>query len=448
MQEIKRYIDTHFDETLKNIIKIINIPSIKGVATTVAPFGVSVASALTETLEIAQKLGFKTVNLDNYIGYAEYGDGKEYIAVLGHLDVVPINNLEKWNTPPFNATIIGDELYGRGALDDKSPIISSLFSLKALVECEKGFKGRVRIIFGTNEESGDSDIKYYLAHEKPPKYCFTPDGRFPVIYAEKGIYTFKFEFEKNKKSSLISIKAGNRSNVIPDECIAVLENSPIISEKVKDNFEMVENKIVIKTFGKSGHASHPECGDNALIKMYEMLDKILPQDDGFKPFISFISKYFKDYYGEKIGVDYENELGKLTINPAITEIENNRIFVKFNMRYPYSEKYCFEEQFENIAKKEKIIFTKNNHNPPLYYSKNSTLVKKLQKVYNDITKRMEEPSAVSGGTYAKLMPNTVAFGPNYKEFVGNIHAPNEHINLTMLKESMLIYAMAIYELSK
>lgn len=39
------------------------------------------------SLDIAQNLGYRTVNMNNYIGYAEYGEGDDYIAILGHVDV-------------------------------------------------------------------------------------------------------------------------------------------------------------------------------------------------------------------------------------------------------------------------------------------------------------------------------------------------------------------------
>lgn len=50
-----------------------------------------------------KKLGFKVVNLDGHVGYAEYGDGEEYVAALGHLDVVPEG--DDWIYPAYGAEI-------------------------------------------------------------------------------------------------------------------------------------------------------------------------------------------------------------------------------------------------------------------------------------------------------------------------------------------------------
>ena len=187
--KIKEYIDSNFNKVLADIIEILKIKTVKEDATCDAPFGKNLKYGLEKTLELAKRLGFKTKNLDNYVGYAEIGEGEEYIAILGHIDVVPEGDISKWSVDPYGGEIIDNCLVARGAIDNKGPIISSLYSIKAILEENPNFNKRVRVIFGTNEESGDEDIKYYLAHEKAPKYAFTPDGRFPVIFSEKGIYS-------------------------------------------------------------------------------------------------------------------------------------------------------------------------------------------------------------------------------------------------------------------
>ena len=158
--EIREYIDNNFQETLESVKKIIRIKTVKGERTKDAPFGENLKYALEEVLSIAASLGFKTVNLDNYIGYAEVGSGEDYIAILGHIDVVPEGDVSKWTVDPYSATIKENMLISRGAIDNKAPIISALFAIKALVETNPNFNKKVRIIFGTNEESGDEDIKY------------------------------------------------------------------------------------------------------------------------------------------------------------------------------------------------------------------------------------------------------------------------------------------------
>ena len=430
---IKEYIENNFEKILSDIVEIIKIKTVKEKATGDAPFGKNLKYGLEKTLEIAKKLGFRVKNLDNYVGYAEIGEGDEYIAILGHIDVVPEGDISKWSVNPYGGEIRDNLLIARGAIDNKGPIISSLYSIKAILEENPGFNKRVRIIFGTNEESGDEDIKYYLACEKAPKYAFTPDGRFPVIFSEKGIYTFSFRKMINwNKTEVLEIEAGTRSNVVPELGRIVFKNSILprldkglesVGKISKCSFNVKNNGDKVEVFidGKAAHASSPERGINSILGMYLFL-----------------------------GIESENkETGDLTISAGITKRIDDFISVKFNIRYPVSTtEKILDETLGKRAKENRVIFFKENHNPTLYFSKDSVLVKTLQDTYREITGRDEEPAALGGGTYAKLMPNTVAFGPNYKEFKGNPHSFDECMDLNMLKIGIEIYAKAVLRLSE
>ena len=97
-----------------------------------APFGKPTLDALNTFLKLAAGYGFKTKNVDNYCGYVEYGSGKQMVALLSHLDVVPAGDPATWNTPPFKLTVKDDVMYGRGTVDDKGPLVLALHVLKAL----------------------------------------------------------------------------------------------------------------------------------------------------------------------------------------------------------------------------------------------------------------------------------------------------------------------------
>jgi succinyl-diaminopimelate desuccinylase len=163
---------------------LVRLPSVRGEAEPGYPFGRDIGLTLERALEIAQTLGFRVVNLDGYMGYAEYGQGKDHIAILGHLDVVPAG--ESWNHDPFGGEIDQGQLFGRGTLDDKGPTLAALFALKAVAQSGISLSHRVRVIFGTCEETTWEDIPYYLKREPLPSWGFTPDGNFPLIHAEKG----------------------------------------------------------------------------------------------------------------------------------------------------------------------------------------------------------------------------------------------------------------------
>lgn len=78
---IKEEIHALSDEMLEKLERLVVIPSIEGEPIEGKPFGEAPAKALEEGLRIADELGFKTVNLDNYCGYAEMGEGEEIIEI-------------------------------------------------------------------------------------------------------------------------------------------------------------------------------------------------------------------------------------------------------------------------------------------------------------------------------------------------------------------------------
>ena len=89
MMELQTYIRAHADDLLKDLATLIQIPSVEGEPAPDAPYGSEVARCLHETLALCEKLGFRTVNMDNRVGWCEYGEGDEMIAVLGHLMLCP-----------------------------------------------------------------------------------------------------------------------------------------------------------------------------------------------------------------------------------------------------------------------------------------------------------------------------------------------------------------------
>lgn len=366
-------IDEYKEELLKSIIEVVNIPSVKDEPKANAPFGEGAKKALLKALEIAEDLGFKTNNLDNYIGYAQYGEGEDYIGVLGHLDVVPVG--EGWKFPPFSGHIEDERIYGRGVLDNKGPILSALYALYAIKESGLKLNRPVRIIFGTDEESGFNDIPYYLKKEEPPIMGFTPDCKYPVVYGERGRANIQFEIDYNDKSY----------------------------EKATSEFFNFLNDYIL---------SSKSCGDRLDI----------------------------DFSDEKFGV---MEMRNYNIH-----IKDSKLLFNISLSYPAIV------SIDEILKKIKSKLSKNmklnlllNYNP-VKFDKDSFLVKSLQKAYEEVTKLDGAPVTTTGGTYAKIMPNIVPFGPSFPGQKGISHNPNEYMDIEDIMLNSKIFAQAIYNLAK
>ena len=125
--KLNEYVLLKQDDMIKCLQENLQIASVQDESAPDAPYGTSVKECLQHILSAANKLGFKTVNVDNHLGWCEYGEGEEMIAVLGHLDVVPAG--DGWTCDPFGGEIKDGKIWGRGTTDDKGPTIAALYAL-------------------------------------------------------------------------------------------------------------------------------------------------------------------------------------------------------------------------------------------------------------------------------------------------------------------------------
>ena len=95
-----------------------------------------------------------------------------------------------------------------------------------------------------------------------------------------------------------------------------------------------------------------------------------------------------------------------------------------------------------------FVKEKELHKPKLYIPADSDLVKILLKVYKDHTGIEGKPVAIGGGTYAKALPNILAFGPIFPGDEVREHKPDEFIEIPKLMKNAQIIASAMYEMAK
>ena len=121
-------VDSYKDDMLEDLRGFIAIPSISSDIP-------KVREALDYGLLLSRGMGMNSYSvLDGQVGVIELADGDETLGILTHVDVVPPDDMEDWDTPPFEMTIKDGRAYGRGTLDDKGMIIASLYAMKAVRE--------------------------------------------------------------------------------------------------------------------------------------------------------------------------------------------------------------------------------------------------------------------------------------------------------------------------
>ncbi len=449
--KIKRYINAHEAEMHDALAELIRIPSVEGASGEGMPFGKDVRAALDKTLEIADTLGFKTRNLDGYIGFADYGEGDEMLGIMMHLDVVPAGS--GWKHDPYGAEIVDGRMYGRGTQDDKGPVISALYALAAVKSLGVKLSKKVRLLFGCDEESGWLDMDYYKKHEQMPDMAFSPDAEYPVVNSEKGILHLKLSHQLNR--SALRLSAGTMTNVIPGEATAsvpfdILGYTGIINDALAGTgcrFVRGEDDHTLIIKGLGGHASTPQLGKNALQAMLRVLSS-LPLDESDSSMVLLLSSRFGlDMHGESIGMNISDERsGKLTLVPATIDWTGCSVSMTVDIRYPLSADYqkLTEHFASNFPGFDVAI---ESHNPPHYVSPDSKLVSALLGVYEHCTGLKPHTLAIGGGTYARAIPNAVTFGCQFPGAPSLMHMPDEYIELSELALNAKIIANAILALA-
>lgn len=450
---MKEYIESKKDEIIQELKNIISFKSIsEETGNPDSPFGEECKKVLEYVLELGERLGFKTKNIDGYCGYIELGEGEEMVGVIGHLDVVPANIEDGWKSNPFIAEERDGKIYGRGAIDDKGPIIASLYAMKAIKEKMKINK-RIRIILGLNEEKNWKCINHYKQNEEIPTIGFSPDADFPCIYAEKGIVTIKLEHEfVLQDCEILEISTGNNAiNVVPKYCMMKIKiNNPKYYQKFESNndvhVERISNDTIkLVAYGKAAHSAHPNMGENAIVKLLRYL-KGNWYIDKLEEIGAFEIESPKCFGGQET-ID---ESGVLTSNIAKMKYENGRLILYTNLRVPVNtnldeiKNYC-----ENIKTNvDGLEYSMENINTKLYIDKDSYLVKTLTDIFNNETGLNEKPIAIGGGTYARAFKNCVSFGMNMPGDPDMCHQVDEFVDIDKLILGSKIYAKAMYELAK
>jgi succinyl-diaminopimelate desuccinylase len=462
VQTLHAWIDSHQDDIVTALQGVLRIPSVKADAAPNAPFGQPCRDALDYTLALCQQLGFRTKDVEGYAGHAEFGDGPEYVAALGHLDVVPEG--DGWTNPPYSAHLQDGYIYARGSSDDKGPTYAALFAAKALLDSGLPLKRRVRLIFGCDEESGFGCVHHYfdVTKEERPVAGFTPDAGFPLIYAEKGIANLTFEKKLSANDSglcIASARGGLRPNMVPEYAEATLTGSndqlaraaALLDNYWDRNVTLTPGATTLKVVasGKSAHGSRPTLGDNAVARLARALATLgLPDTAQWLQWTSDTV----DPTGQALGIAHTDDVaGPLTSNLGILELAGDTVRLTYNIRYPVTwNKDALIAANQLIREKEGWTLAEVHDQPPLYVPLDKEPVVTLLRIYRETTGDTEsQPETTGGGTYARATPHIVAYGPGFPHSQdGPAHELDERIAVQTILDAAKIYAQAFYELAR
>lgn len=432
------------EQFLNSLQTIISYPSVLNEGENGTPFGQAIQDVLEKTLELARELGFQTyIDPEGYYGYAEIGQGEELLAVLCHLDVVPAGDLKDWQTPPFEATIVGDYLVGRGVQDDKGPSLAALYAVKSLLDDGIQFTKRIRFIFGTDEETLWRCMNRYNQIEEQANLGFAPDSSFPLTYAEKGLLQVKLHGPGWED---LPLQAGQALNVVPDKATYAghrLEELLPVLDQSEVQYSQTEDSVTV--LGVSKHSKDAAEGVNAIVGLAESLSLIQPH-----PALLFIADAVgEDATGEALfGPISDEPSGDLSFNLATLVIDQEQSEIGIDIRIPVlADKDALVARLQEIAASYQLEYEEFDYLAPLYVPLDSPLVSSLMAVYQEETGDKTPAMSSGGATFARTMGNCVAFGALFPGAEQTEHQANERAKIDDLYAAMEIYREAIQRLA-
>lgn len=460
------WISAHRQEFIEEIQTWARIPSVSraDLAEPGAPFGPECRRVLETALERGRHYGFETVNHDGYAGSIYMGDYADSLGVIGHLDVVPVG--DGWIYPQFGATYLPeyDALVGRGVGDNKGPAVAGLFAMRMLRDFGWPLRHGLRLICGLSEETGMQDmVELGKRGVVFPKTSLVPDAGFPVNYGQKG--SVDAEISADCRGTLTAFDSGTVRNVIPDraECVLALEAGAVAAAldgldgelRARITSEPCEGGTRVVAHGKPGHAASPDGGINAIALLTRALDEAALLTGSCADAIRNLKELTADSYGESEGVAFSDDIsGKLTLVYGVAHLRDGVLTVSVDCRssIKIDQEWLLATLKADWARRGYSI-VRISHTKPFYIPKDDARVVALQQLYKDITGRDDEPYTMGGGTYSRVVPNAISYGPgipgddNVKVFLpeghGGAHGMDEVLYIDKVIACMRIYVAAL-----
>ncbi|HJU83581.1 MAG TPA: M20/M25/M40 family metallo-hydrolase, partial [Holophagaceae bacterium] len=394
-------------------------------------------------------------------------DGKPapVLGLVVHGDVQPVD--DHWTIPPFQGAVKDGYVLGRGAADDKGPLVQALLAMKALQEAGAPRTYTIRLMVGSDEESTNLDIADYLKTHAAPDFSLVLDSGFPVVVGEKAWNALTVETALDVRGaarvSVKSFKAGLAPSIVPDLATVELQaeggdqaklmglmkelsgkplapgfrispdHAPVSNSR--DSSVQVDEKgskapspeypghetltSSLTVHGKAAHAGvNAEGGRNALVALADLVTDELPAG-GAKDLLAFVRIAGQDLTGTGLGLTQVDPVfGKATVVPSLLQMEpDGKAKLTINIRTTPAlsgealKAHLFAQVAAFNAKTGAHLVPGGFFgDTPLAFDPQSKLVKRLLAAYERGTGKAEPPAISGGGTYAKRLPRAIAFG--------------------------------------
>jgi acetylornithine deacetylase/succinyl-diaminopimelate desuccinylase-like protein len=203
--EALEYARSHRDSFLKELEAFLRIPSVS----TQDEHKSDIERAAAWLRDRMVKAGFSEAEVMPTSGHpVVYGAWTEAdaeaptILIYGHYDVQPPDPVDLWETPPFEPTVVGEDVFARGASDDKGQLYTHVKAVEAFIESQGGLPVNVKCIFEGEEECGSPSLEPFI-HEHQDLLAadvavisdtgFVREGVPSIVYGLRGLAYLEVE---------------------------------------------------------------------------------------------------------------------------------------------------------------------------------------------------------------------------------------------------------------
>lgn len=505
---IESYLDEQWETVVADIGTLVSVESVKDPATAGkgAPFGADPRRALDAALDIAARMGLSACDGEGYVGFADLpGESERQIAMICHVDVVPAG--AGWTVEPFAVTRREGWLMGRGVLDDKGPAMVALHAVNCLKQAGERLPYTLRMLFGTDEESGMKDVPHYLERHEAPAFLFTPDADFPVGYGEKGQFDGVFRAPVQEGGAIVELEGGMATNAVPSQASALLRadaaqlpaaEGVVVSEE--------PDGVRVLAHGVGGHAAWPEQAHSAFAVLADYLLEAGVGTAVERAFLQLVATLSRDVHGEAAGIAAQDRhFGPLTLAagtlrtvPAEAEAGSRAVGAGYRTAGVVANAACkgssmadadpqtkggglntagdglragaegarsgakafaltVDVRFPTTTDADEVAaglarfgsgygaaFERVAFKPVFLTEPDSPAIQTLLSSYREVFHDDKEPFAMGGGTYARCFPVGASFGPNRPWTERPAWAGEEHMADEAVSEDVLKDAFRVY----
>ncbi|WP_245825365.1 dipeptidase [Pseudocolwellia agarivorans] len=411
---------------------------------------------------------------DGFVVIIGLGNAKERLGIITHGDVQPANP-SKWKQSPYTIDLTSKPglIIGRGTEDDKGPISTALYAMKAIKDKKIQLNKRLELYIYMAEESDWAPLEEYIKTHDLPETNITIDAEYPAVIAEKGYGTISLTFPNKsintQQAYLKSFTGGFFGSQIPEDAVVIIENADVkllqkLMNKAKAynnigfSFDLTDQKLTISALGKSAHSSKPEDGVNAITYLADLISFKRWPTNTSGALVNFINDNIgTGLYGKKFGdIAFSDEfMGPLTVSPTVLKQLDNGMQLNINIRRPRGkDTTVLKEQITQAITQwsnsnEYVLTDVSTTVKEPWVQQDAPQLETLLTIFSHYTGiKSAKPISIGGGTNSRMFPRAISFGPSMPNTEYSGHTESEFITMDQFMLNLKMYTAAFIELAK